>query len=294
MNSSGRLLWLLMLTGYPALSAAERTDGFADSHGVKIHYVTQGSGPLLVLIHGFPDYWYTWRAQMAPLAEHFQVVAIDQRGYNKSDQPAGVENYALPKLVEDVRQVIRHFRGSDAIIVGHDWGGAVAWSFAMTHPEWTRRLIILNTPHPNGLRRELATNPRQRQNSAYARRFQQPDAESDLTAEALAGWVEDTEARAEYIEAFRRSSLQAMLNYYRANYPREPYRVPREVLPKVRCPVLMIHGLQDEALLPAGLNDTWEWLEEDLTLVTLPRAGHFVQHDAADTVNRILLRWLAE
>src|SRR5436189_3807273 len=100
-------------------------DGFADSGGVKIHYVTQGKGPLVVLIHGFPDFWYSWRDQMPALAKHFQVVAIDQRGYNKSDQPKGVENYAIAKLVGDVDAVLKHFKRDRAVIVGHDWGGLV-------------------------------------------------------------------------------------------------------------------------------------------------------------------------
>ena len=265
--------------------------GFADSDGVKIHYVSTGEGPLLVMLHGFPDYWFTWRKQMPALAEHFQVVAIDQRGYNKSDKPEGIANYAMPKLVGDVKAVVEHFNQKQAVIVGHDWGGAVAWSFAMAYPAMTERLVILNLPHLNGLRRELANNPEQRKASAYARRFQQPDAASDLTAEGLTFWVTDQEARAKYVDAFKRSSFEAMLNYYKANYPREPY--DDQVDPrKVKCSVLMIHGLKDTALLPGGLNDTWQWLEKDLTLVTIPAAGHFVQQDAADFVTQQMKNWL--
>lgn len=266
--------------------------GFAQSGDVRIHYVTAGKGPLVVMIHGFPDYWYTWRRQMPALAEHYRVVAIDQRGYNRSDQPVGVENYAMPKLVEDVEAVIRHFEKPSAVIVGHDWGGAVAWTLAMTKPELVERLVILNLPHLHGLQRELAENPVQQKASAYARRFQQPDAASTLTAEGLAFWVKDADARSKYVEAFRRSSFEGMLNYYKANYPREPYRKPNEAPPKVKCPVLMIHGLRDTALLPGALNDTWQWVEQDLTLVTLPRAGHFVQQDAAEKVTRVISTWL--
>lgn len=268
------------------------THGFAQSGDVKIHYVTAGDGPLLVMIHGFPDYWYTWRKQMPALARSFKVVAIDQRGYNKSDKPEGVENYTIDKLVGDVRAVVEHFGRDKAIIVGHDWGGIVAWTFAMNHPEMTDRLIILNLPHPNGLRRELANNPEQRKNSQYARDFQQPEAASRLTAEGLTFWVKDVEARKKYVEAFRRSSFEAMLNYYKANYPREPYEEPKNDLPKVKCSVLMIHGLKDKALLASGLNDTWEWVEKDLTIVTLPDADHFVQQDAAAEVTRRMTRWL--
>src|SRR5579864_8847386 len=156
----------------PASGADSGEDGFADSGGVKIHYVTVGKGPLLIMIHGFPDFWYTWREQMPSLAEHFQVVAIDQRGYNLSDQPEGVENYALDKLVGDVLAVLKHFKGEKAVLVGHDWGGLVAWTFAMTYPEKTDRLVILNLPHPKGIMRELAQNPQQQKNSEYARQFQ--------------------------------------------------------------------------------------------------------------------------
>jgi pimeloyl-ACP methyl ester carboxylesterase len=269
------------------------TDGFARSGGVRLHYVTKGSGPLVVMLHGFPDYWYTWRHQIPALAKNHQVVALDMRGYNESDKPEGVENYAMDKLVGDVEAVIRHFKRDKAIIVGHDWGGAVAWAFAMTHPEMTDRLIILNLPHPKGLMRELASNPEQRKNSAYAREFQKPDAASRLTAERLASWVRDPAARAKYVEAFRRSSFEAMLNYYKANYPRPEAAGLAVAMPKVKCPVLMFHGLKDKALLASGLNGTWDWVDSELTLVTIPTADHFVQQDAADLVTRRMVSWLA-
>jgi pimeloyl-ACP methyl ester carboxylesterase len=283
----------LLVAAVPRATAQDLGEhGFVDSGGVKIHYVTRGKGPLLVMLHGFPDYWYTWRKQMPALAEQFQVVAIDLRGYNESDKPEGVENYAMPKLVGDVKAVVEHFGKEQAVIVGHDWGGAIAWAFAMRHPELTERLIILNLPHPAALARELANNPEQRKASAYARYFQTPQAASGLTAEGLTFWVNDPGAKAKYVEAFKKSSFEAMLNYYKANYPREPYE-PLGELPKVKCPVLMIHGLKDVALLPGGLNDTWRWLEKDLTLVTVPEAGHFVQQDAADFVTKQMTRWLA-
>ena len=197
-------------------------EGVVDSAGVPIHYVSLGRehAPLMVLIHGFPDFWYSWRAQMPALAKSHHVVAIDQRGYNLSGQPEGVENYTIAKLVGDLTAVVKHFGPGKAVIVGHDWGGMVAWTFAMTHPELTDRLIVLNLPHPRGLLRELTTNPKQQRNSQYARDFQKPDAARKLTAEALAGWVKDPEARKVYRDALARSSMEGMLNYYKANYPR--------------------------------------------------------------------------
>src|SRR2546421_7332579 len=162
----------LLFTALPAGAQELGDEGFADSGGVKIHYVTAGKGPLVILLHGFPDYWYSWRDQMPALARHFQVVAIDQRGYNKSDQPKGVENYTVDKLVADVDAVRKHFKQDTAVIVGHDWGGLLAWTQAMTHPEQTDRLIILNLPHPKCMMRELVNNPQQQKNSQYARNFQ--------------------------------------------------------------------------------------------------------------------------
>lgn len=291
-------LLLISLTASLALPgvacADEMSEGFINSDGVKIHYVTQGKGPLVVMLHGFPDYWYTWRKQIPAIAKDFQVVAIDLRGYNKSDKPTGVENYAMPKLIGDVKATIEHFDRQKAVVVGHDWGGAIAWSFAMQHPEMTERLVILNLPHLYGLQRELANNPAQRQASAYARRFQQADAAADLNARGLTFWVKDAAAREKYVKAFQRSSFEGMLNYYKANYPREPYQAPKVAPPPVKCPVLMIHGLKDTALLPGALNDTWQWLENELTLVTVPQAGHFVQQDAAEKVTRTITNWLQQ
>lgn len=289
------LLMVAVLACAPATVWAEELgeEGFADSSGVKIHYVTAGDGPLMVMIHGFPDFWYTWRAQMPALAKHFKVVAIDMRGYNKSDQPEGVENYAMAKLVGDVDAVVKHFKADRAVIVGHDWGGVVAWSYAMQFPDKTDRLVILNLPHPKGLQRELANNPQQQKNSQYARNFQQPDAASKVAPEMLTFWVKDPEARKKYLEAFKRSSMEGMLNYYKANYPREPYKYAEDfAYPPIKCSVLMFHGLNDTALLPGALNDTWKWLEKDLTLVTIPGAGHFVQQDAADKVTKCMVAWL--
>jgi epoxide hydrolase 4 len=266
---------------------------YANSNGVKIHFASAGQGPLVVMIHGFPDFWYTWRDQMQALSANYQVVAIDQRGYNLSDKPKGVENYDMRLLVGDVAAVIKHLGKDKAVIVGHDWGGIVAWTFAMSLPQMTDRLIILNLPHPRGLSRELANNPEQQKNSAYARNFQKEGAEKQLTPERLAGWVKDPKAREKYIEAFGRSDIGAMLNYYKQNYPKEPYKEDTSPLVKVKMPVLMIHGLNDTALLAGALNNTWEWLEKDLTLVTVPGAGHFVQQDASELVTRSIKMWLS-
>src|SRR5215471_7921299 len=267
-------------------------EGYADSNGVKIHYASIGNGPLIVMIHGFPDYWYTWRKQMEGLSDKYQCVAIDQRGYNLSDKPAGVDNYAMSLLVGDVIAVIKHFGKDKAIIVGHDWGGAVAWQVALNAPQFVDRLIILNLPHPRGITRELAHNPKQQAASAYARNFQQEGSEAMVKPEQLVFWVTDADAKQKYLEAFQRSSIKAMLNYYKSNYPKEPYQEDATPIVKTQMPVLMFHGLKDTALLSDALNNTWDWMGKDLTLVTIPEAGHFVQQDAAEMVTRTMRAWL--
>lgn len=315
---------LLALAVSASMSAAgglmERVEHrYADSGGVRIHYALAGDGPLVVMLHGFPDFWYSWRKQMAALEGDFRVAALDLRGYNRSDKPQGVQAYAMPKLVGDVAAVIAAEGEGSAIVVGHDWGGAIAWNVAMFRPELVEALVILNLPHPAGLARELMTNPQQQRNSQYARDFQQADAHKALTAEGLALWVTDEEARAQYVAAFERSDFAAMLNYYKANYPGAPLEGPSSPqesaapgpsqrgsaaaeppalsaampdFPKVQNPVLMFHGLDDQALLPGGLNGTWNWVENNLTLVTIPGAGHFVQQDASDLVSATMVDWL--
>ena len=168
----------------------------------------------------------------------------------------------------------------------------VSWTFAMTHPDKTERLVILNLPHPRGLLRELRENPQQVKNSQYARNFQQSGAAALLTAEGISAWVREPEARQRYIEAFKRSSYAGMLNYYKANYPRPPYEENAAVRRRGKCPTLLIHGLEDKALLDGALNETWRWIDNELTLVTIPGAGHFVHRDKPKQVTRSLVGWL--
>ncbi len=278
--------------------------GYVDSAGVKIHYATIGDGPLIVMIHGFPDFWYSWRHQMAALQKNFKVVAIDQRGYNLSDKPAGDENYDMRFLLADVAAVVRHFGEESATIVGHDWGGVVSWQFAFNYPQMVDKLVILNLPHPNGMGRELANNPEQRANSGYAQRFQEgspsdPDIlfGGPMTPQTLSLWVSDANARPHYVEAFQNSDFDAMLAYYKRNYPRlpaagEPAPAAAPATPQLQMPVLIFHGLEDTALHSDGLNNTWDWIDADTTIVAVPGAGHFVQQDAPELVSSTLKWWL--
>ena len=316
MSTASRTALALVLFGFASLFALGAnvetrqadvfdrvTHGTAVSEGgVKIHYASLGKGPLVVMIHGFPDFWYSWRHQMQTLSDRYQAVAIDQRGYNLSDKPKGEESYDVQLLVADVAAVVKHLGRERATIVGHDWGGVVAWQTALRMPQLVENLVILNLPHPNGLMREMRTNPEQIKNSEYARNFQRKDPTDPtvffgrpMTAQTMSGWVTDQAARKRYVEAFEKSDFEAMLNYYKRNYPRAsgPDAPVLPELPKVKMPVLMFHGLNDQALHSDGLSGTWKWLEKDLTLVTIPGAGHFVQQDAAELVSSTLQWWLS-
>jgi len=300
------LLALLRAPGARAEGIWEEVEhGYAENDGVKIHYASVGEGPAVVMIHGFPDFWYSWRHQMAGLKDRFRLVAIDQRGYNLSDQPQGVENYDMSLLVGDVAAVIRQLGEEKVTVVGHDWGGVVAWNVVFTHPELVHNLVILDLPHPNGLANAWANNEEAFANTNYARVFR--DGESTdpeiffglpMTAQTLSGWVKDEDARQKYVEAFERSDFVAMLNYYKQNYPdlwdpgNQQSSFVQNDIPKVEVPTLLFHGLQDQALHSDALNNTWDWIDRDLTIVTAPNAGHFIQQDAADLVTTTMRWWL--
>jgi epoxide hydrolase 4 len=276
-------------------AAAKPQDRFAQNGAVKIHYMVEGKGPLVVLIHGFPDYWATWKPLMATLAaDGYRTAALDNRGYNLSDKPKGEAAYAMPNLVGDVAAVIAAEGQKNAVVIGHDWGAAIAWNVAMSRPDLVNRLVILSVPHPAGLARELAGNKAQQEGSNYARNFQKEGSEKALTAEGLAGWVKDPKEKAGYVEAFKRSDFGAMMNYYRANYPRGtgPAEGPPPAYPPIKVPVLVIHGMKDTALNAAGHNGTWDHVTADTTILMIPTAGHFVQHDAQALVDRTIKDWL--
>jgi len=280
-----------MITAAPAKQAVAVEDKYATSaDGTKIHYKASGSGPLVLAIHGFPDFSGSWD-QLAPaLNDKYRFVAIDTRGYNLSGQPVGVANYAMPKLVEDVQAVIKAEGAAKATVIGHDWGAAIAWNYAFAHPETLERLVILSVPHPANMGRQLKAAP---DNSNYARNFQKEGSENNLTAEGLAGWVRDPAEKAKYVEAFKRSSFAGMMNYYRANYPSAPDpNAPVPTFPKINVPVLVIHGMKDQALLSMGHNDTWDQVSKDTTLLMVPDANHFVQHDSPVLVNGTIRAWL--
>lgn len=267
---------------------------FALNQGVRIHYAASGTGPLLVLLHGFPDHWLGWWQVMQSMRTSYRVLALDMRGYNLSDQPKEAQAYAVQHLVADVQAVIEQEGGSSAIIVGHDWGGFVAWHVAMDAPALVDALVVLNMPHPWAIARELAKNPEQRKASEYVRMFRQAESHLHFPAERLGAWVINSEYRARQDKAMELSSLDGMFNYYRVNWPTEPYVDRTDNPPLVKAPTLLIHGLNDPYALPAGLNDVWHWIDNELDIYTLPHAGHFIQHENAQKVVMRIRQWLQQ
>jgi len=280
-----------------SISLFEQVDHhYADNKGVKLHYVSTGSGPVILFVHGFPDFWYSWRHQMAGLAADYKVVAMDNRGYNKSDAPEGVENYAIEKLLADVDAVISDLGVDKVILAGHDWGGVISWRFAMAYPDRVSKLIIANLTHPKGYAAVRANgSDKQKANTKYIENFQKPDAHKRFTAVALAQGVAGRQpaiVKQRYVSAFENSSFDGMLNYYRAFWPTFNGSI-EEANPNLDIPVLQFHGLKDTAVDKDGLRDTWNWINADYTLVTVPSANHFVQHDAHKLVTSTMQWWLA-
>jgi len=198
----------------------------------------------------------------------------------------------MPNLVGDVAAVVAAEGQKNTILIGHDWGASIAWNTTFARPDLVNKLIIMAVPHPAGMQREMATNKAQQEGSNYARNFQKEGSEKMLTAEGLAGWVKDPKEKAGYVEAFKRSDFSAMMNYYRANYPTPVKGAPPPTNPPINVPVLVIHGMKDQALLASGHSGTWNYITKDTTILMVPDAGHFVQHDAAPLVDKTIRSWL--
>ncbi|MCA1716042.1 MAG: alpha/beta hydrolase [Actinobacteria bacterium] len=277
---------------------------YADLGDVRLHYVEAGEGPLVVLLHGFPQFWYMWRFQIPALAEAgFRVVAPDMRGYNLSEKPRGVSNYRVELLARDVERLILACGEESAAVVGHDWGAAVAWVTAMMHPGRVKRLGILNVPHPERFARGLL-RPAQLLRSSYMFFFQVPRLPEKVLAAGNFAFLRYTlrnepirpgvfidEDIERYVEALARpGALTAALNYYRALFRRNPFKV-RTLLRRIEAPVMVIWGERDRYLGKelAGPDPSWV---PNLRVERLPDASHFVAEDRPDEVNALLLEFL--
>lgn len=274
-------------------------------NGVRLHCAVAGSGPLLLLLHGFPEFWYSWREQIPVLAEHFTVVAPDLRGYNDSDKPPRISDYTTEVLVEDVVQLIHSFGYEHAVVAGHDWGGAIAWSTALARPDVVEKLIVLNIPHPRLFVQHILTNPRQRLRSWYMLAFQMPwlpeiglrannyqTIEGAFRSMAVHKEAFSDEVIAQYKQAIAKpQALTSAINYYRALVRGRSSGFWVELDPVARMPVMLIWGEQDTAL-GKELNQDLERYVPDLTVHFIPDASHWVQQDRPDLVNEYMLNFL--
>jgi pimeloyl-ACP methyl ester carboxylesterase len=283
-------------------------------NGVRLHYASAGAGPLILFVHGFPEFWYEWKDQLAEFSRDRLAVALDMRGYNLSSKPTDVKAYGAKHLVEDLRLLIDHLGARPCIMVAHDWGGAVAWNFAARHPDYLSRLVMINAPHPYTFARELRDNPAQQKASAYMNLFRSDKAErvlsdnnyarlSRMTLDSWAanGGVVTEPDRQAYLCAWSQpGALTGGLNYYRASplHPPEEGSAPAGATPeldpalfKVRVPTMVIWGERDEALLPGNLQGL-EAHVSDLRVRRIQDASHWIVHERPALVNRLIREFL--
>ena len=302
---------------------------FADVNGVRIHYAiaelsqSEGANPegvpkLIVFLHGFPEFWYAWRRQLEEFGQDFIAVAPDMRGYNLSSKPAAVEDYDIAKLVGDIRGLVEYLSveyqlgAKKCFLVGHDWGGAVAWAVAIACPEVVEKLVIINAPHPKIFERELIENPAQQEASQYMLVFRSPEAEAMMSANHFAlmqetilgdgirrGHISETD-RAAYVEAWSQpGALTGGLNYYRAAEIGPPSRPGQSVSNmkgriasfEVKAPTLVIWGEKDPYLLVSNLNGLEKYVR-DLKVERIPDATHWVVREKPERVNELIRKFL--
>ncbi|HYE37599.1 alpha/beta hydrolase [Methylocaldum sp.] len=277
---------------------------YAVVNGMRLHWVEAGTGPLVVLLHGFPEFWYAWRHQIPALAKAgFRVIALDLRGYNESEKPVGIRRYRVETLADDVLAIIHALGQERCAVVGHDWGGAIAWYLAMRHPEAVENLIVLNAPHPERFFQELRTLAQLRK-SWYVFFFQFPWLPERLFRAgdyARLGHLLRTEPvrRDAFTEADIRcyqealaqpGALTAALNYYRALFTRNLLQLRRQIRP-IHAPTLLIWGEQDR-YLGVGLTQGLERWVPDIQIERIPEASHWVQADAPEHVNSLIIGFL--
>ena len=270
------------------------------TNGIRMHYVMQGDGPLLILLHGFPEFWYSWRHQIPVLAQHFTVVAPDLRGYNDTEKPR--TGYRIATLLRDIVGLIKGLGYEQAVIVGHDWGGALAWQFAIRYPQMTARLIGLNAPPPWTFARELRTF-KQLRKSWYIFFFQLPWLPEYILgrnhAEAIGQAIYTTALQKaafppDVLEHYRDAmskpgALTASLNYYRNIFRRPASKGGGNTM--VSAPTLLIWGEQDTALDIAMTYGLEKWVP-DIRVERIPDSGHWIQQEKPELVNTLMMEFL--
>jgi epoxide hydrolase 4 len=285
------------------LSDVKLVERTINTNGVRLHTVESGDGDPVMLLHGFPEFWYSWRHQIPALAgAGFRAVAPDLRGYNRSDVPKGVASYRVNTLVADIVGLIKQLSCRPVHLVGHDWGGLLAWRVAALHPELIRKLVVLNAAHPLAYRRELARNPMQWLRSYYVLVFQLPwlpeylISGRDFAALDRAWQRQPVHPAAfsgedikKYKQAMRISGLTGPINYYRAafRYSADLFSEPQTVT----APTMIIWGVKDPFMSSSVQNDLGRWIP-NLVVKKFPDASHWVQNDLPEAVNEQLIDFL--
>jgi len=286
---------------------------YADVNGVRLHYARAGKGKLIMFVHGFPEFWYEWKDQIPEFAKDHLVVAPDMRGYNLSSKPEGVEQYQVKYMIEDLRALAEKLGHKKFTLVAHDWGGAIAWAFAIAHPEYLDKLVIINAPHPGVFARELRENPDQQKASQYMLFFRSPQAEAVLSANNYDGLVKGVigdllkkgifteEDKKAYIEAWSQpGALTGGLNYYRAARVGPPSGEENKDggsfgvnLPslEVKVPTLVIWGEKDTALLTGNLVGLDKFVPR-LTIKRVPDGSHWVIHEKPELINSYIREFI--
>jgi epoxide hydrolase 4 len=271
------------------------------TNGVKLHYVTEGEGPLMLMLHGFPEFWYSWRYQIPEFAQSYKVVALDLRGYNDSEKPKEESAYVIDELIKDIKGVIKGLGYEKCVLVGHDWGGFIAWGFASAYPEMLTKLIVLNIPHPAKFAQGLTTLP-QLLRSSYIFLFQLPvlpelliKADNYKFIElAFKGMAVDKRAfTSSHLDAYKeaaakRGALTAMLNYYRNIFKSDFFNRSWDAL---KIPTLMIWAENDIALGKELTYETQLYVQ-DLQIQYIPNCSHWVQQEKPDLVNQYMWDFL--
>jgi pimeloyl-ACP methyl ester carboxylesterase len=274
---------------------------FVDANGIRVHIAEQGEGPLVVLLHGFPEFWYSWRHQLPALAAAgFRAVAPDLRGYNLTDKPR--RGYDIESLVEDVVALTRALGEERAHIVGHDWGGIIAWQAAWRRPDVVRSLTVMNAPHPGAFAQYVRRHVSQLLKSSYMLFFQVPrlpewgltrrDGEAVVRAFRSAAARPDAFTPAE-LDAFRDAFLRPGVARCAIAYYRHALRQGRRALPTspIEVPTLVLWGERDP-VLERGMNDDLARWVNEITIKFIPEAGHWTQQEAPDVVSSELVEWL--
>lgn len=273
------------------------------SNGIRLHYVTQGEGALMLMLHGFPEFWYSWRYQIPEFAKDFKVAALDLRGYNESEKPPNQSAYVMDEFIQDVKGAIEALGYEKCVLVGHDWGGAIAWNFAYAYPEMVEKLIVMNLPHPAKFAENLR-NPQQLLRSWYIFFFQLPWlpefllelADYQAIENALSGMAVNkniftqADMQAYKNAAAKPGAIAAMLNYYRNIFQQKMLKTDWSIL---EVPTLMIWGENDVAL---GKELTYgtEAYVTDFQIQYIPNCSHWVQQERSQLVNQYMREFLGK